>query len=96
LLLIAAPAIQVNVFHLKNETKKLSSPLQILPATGRGKNHRPRWSSKAEALYVDLDSHTGIFNSNGDPNLSPGFVGRLETVDTMRIVRAGVNFNFGG
>jgi hypothetical protein len=33
--------------------------------------------------------------ANGDPNLSPGFVGRLETLDTMWIVRAGVNYKFG-
>ena len=56
----------------------------------------PRWSVKAEALYVDLGKHTGIFQSNGDPNLSSGFVGRLETLDTMWIVRAGVNYKFGG
>jgi hypothetical protein len=47
-------------------------------------------------LYVDLGSHTGVFQTNGDPNLQPGFSGRLETVDTMWIVRAGVNYKFGG
>jgi opacity protein-like surface antigen len=44
----------------------------------------PRWSIKAEALYVDLGKRTGIFH------------GRLETLDTMWIVRAGVNYKFGG
>jgi hypothetical protein len=45
---------------------------------------------------VDLGSHSGVFQTNGDPNLQSGFSGRLETVDTMWIVRAGVNYKFGG
>jgi hypothetical protein len=56
----------------------------------------PRWSVKAEALYVDLGRHSGVFQTNGDPNLQSGFSGRLETVDTMWIVRAGVNYKFDG
>ena len=56
----------------------------------------PRWSVKAEALYVDLGRHTGIFQTTGDPNLQLGFSSRLETLDTMWIVRAGVNYKFGG
>lgn len=45
---------------------------------------------------MDLGSHSGVFQTNGDPNLQSGFSGRLETVDTMWIVRAGVNYKFGG
>jgi outer membrane immunogenic protein len=55
----------------------------------------PRWSVKAEALYVDLGKNTtfvpgvpgGGFGTSG---------GRFETTDTMWIVRAGVNYKFGG
>jgi outer membrane immunogenic protein len=74
------------------------SATKIGPVAGGGMEYGldPRWSVKVEGLYVDLGKHTGIFNSNGDPNLAPGFVGRLETLDTMWIVRAGVNYKFGG
>jgi opacity protein-like surface antigen len=52
----------------------------------------PHWSVKAEALYVDLGKRTVIFQA--DSNVTA--TGRLETVDTMWIVRAGVNYKFGG
>jgi outer membrane immunogenic protein len=55
----------------------------------------PRWSVKAEALYVDLGKRTGIFHG-GDGVISSTVNGRLETLDTMWIVRAGVNYKFGG
>jgi outer membrane immunogenic protein len=79
------------VFHDFSTTK-------IGPVAGAGIEYGldPRWSVKAEALYVDLGKHTGIFQNNRDPNLQPGFSGRLETLDTMWIVRAGVNYKFGG
>lgn len=54
-----------------------------------------RWSVKAEALYVDLGRHAGIFHG-GDGVISSTVFGRLETLDTMWIVRAGVNYKFGG
>jgi outer membrane immunogenic protein len=50
------------------------------------------WSVRAEALYVDLGKHTEIFQA--DANVFT--TGRLETVDTMWIVRAGINYKFGG
>lgn len=52
----------------------------------------PHWSVKAEALYVDLGKRTVIFQA--DSNVTA--TGRLESVDTMWIVRAGVNYKFGG
>jgi outer membrane immunogenic protein len=55
----------------------------------------PRWSVKAEALYVDLGKRTGIFHG-GDGVISSTVNGRLETLDTMWIVRGGVNYKFGG
>jgi outer membrane immunogenic protein len=55
----------------------------------------PRWSVKAEALYVDLGRHTGVIHGDNIA-LSRTVVGRLETLDTMWIVRAGVNYRFGG
>lgn len=51
----------------------------------------PHWSVKAEALYVDLGkSSTTIGPFFG------GLRGRFDTLDTMWIVRAGVNYKFGG
>jgi opacity protein-like surface antigen len=55
----------------------------------------PRWSVKAETLYVDFGKHTGIFHG-GDGVISSTVNGRLETQDTTWIVRAGVNYKFGG
>jgi outer membrane immunogenic protein len=55
----------------------------------------PRWSVKAEALYVDLGKSTKFVP--GVPGGGFGtFGGRFETADTMWIVRAGVNYKFGG
>ena len=55
----------------------------------------PRWSVKAEALYVDLGKKTTFVP--GVPGGGFGtFGGRFETADTMWIVRAGVNYKFGG
>jgi outer membrane immunogenic protein len=54
-----------------------------------------RWSVKAEALYVDLGKRTGIFHG-GDGVISSAVNGSLETLDTMWILRAGVNYKFGG
>jgi outer membrane immunogenic protein len=53
----------------------------------------PRWSVKAEALYVDLGKNSGL--CCGDAN-SGGFTGRFDVNDTMWIVHAGVNYKFGG
>jgi outer membrane immunogenic protein len=54
----------------------------------------PRWSVKAEALYVDLGKNSatvpGIIGS------APPTPGRFDINDTMWIVRAGVNYKFGG
>jgi outer membrane immunogenic protein len=55
----------------------------------------PHWSIKTEALYVDLGKHTGIFQGDG-VNISSLVHGPVETMDTMWIVRAGVNYKFGG
>ncbi len=58
-----------------------------------------RWSVKAEVLYVDLGKTsatiTGIAQSTppGNPTIATG---RLDISDTMWIVRAGVNYKFGG
>jgi outer membrane immunogenic protein len=55
----------------------------------------PRWSVKAEALYVDLGK--SLTTVAGLPGGGFGsFPGRFETMDTMWIVRAGVNYKFGG
>jgi opacity protein-like surface antigen len=78
------------VFHDFGTTK-----VGVVAGGGMEYGLDPRWSVKAEALYVDLGKSTGIFNSTGDPN-QPGFAGRLETHDTMWILRAGVNYKFGG
>lgn len=59
----------------------------------------PRWSVKVEALYVDLGKNsatiTGIAQSTppGNPTV---VTGRLDVLDTMWIVRGGVNYKFGG
>jgi opacity protein-like surface antigen len=53
----------------------------------------PRWSIKAEALYVDLGKNSGL--CCGDAN-SGFFTGRFDVNDTMWIVRAGANYKFGG
>ena len=59
----------------------------------------PRWSIKAEVLYVDLGKTsatiTGIAQSTppGNPTISTG---RFDILDTMWIIRAGVNYKFGG
>lgn len=51
----------------------------------------PHWSVKTEVLYVDLGkSSTTIGPFFG------GISGRFDTLDTMWIVRAGVNYKFGG
>ncbi len=55
----------------------------------------PRWSVKAEVLYVDLGkSSTTVAGLPGGGFGS--FPGRFETADTMWVVRAGVNYKFGG
>jgi outer membrane immunogenic protein len=78
------------VFHDFSTTK-------IGPVAGLGIEYGldSRWSIKTEALYVDLGRHTGIFHGDG-VNISTGAVGRLETRDTMWVLRAGVNYKFGG
>jgi opacity protein-like surface antigen len=59
----------------------------------------PRWSVKVEALYVDLGKNsatiTGIAQSTppGNPTI---VTGRFDIQDTMWILRAGVNYKFGG
>jgi outer membrane immunogenic protein len=59
----------------------------------------PHWSIKTEALYVDLGKNsttiTGTAQSTppGNPTTSTG---RFDILDTMWIVRAGVNYKFGG
>ena len=59
----------------------------------------PRWSVKAEVLYVDLGKNsatiTGTAQSTppGNPTTATG---RFDINDTMWIVRAGVNYKFGG
>ena len=55
----------------------------------------PRWSVKAVVLYVDLGKSLTFVA--GVPGGGFGsFGGRFETADTMWIVRAGVNYKFGG
>jgi outer membrane immunogenic protein len=57
------------------------------------------WSVKAEALYVDLGKNsstiTGVAQST-PPGNPTTVTGRLDVEDTMWIVRAGVNYKFGG
>jgi outer membrane immunogenic protein len=59
----------------------------------------PRWSIKTEALYVDLGKNsatiTGIAQST-PPGNPTTVTGRFDINDTMWIVRAGVNYKFGG
>jgi hypothetical protein len=64
---------------------------------GRGSEYGldPRWSVKAEALYVDLGRRTGVYPWGWD-HPQHRVNGRLETLGTMWIVRAGVNYKFGG
>jgi outer membrane immunogenic protein len=52
----------------------------------------PRWSVKVEYLYVDLGSFTNTFAGTGPafPTLT------ASTHFTDNIVRAGINYNFGG
>jgi hypothetical protein len=65
----------------------------------RGVRLDPRWSIKTEALYVDLGKNsatiTGTAQSTppGNPTIATG---RFDISDTMWIVRAGVNYKFGG
>ena len=86
----APPPVVPAVTHDFSDTK-------IGPVAGFGTEYAldPRWSVKAEALYVDLGKHTGIFQGDG-VSVSTTVHGRLETLDTMWIVRAGVNYKFGG
>ena len=51
----------------------------------------PHWSVKAEVLYVDLGKSSTTIGP-----FSGGISGRFDTLDTMWIVRAGVNYKFGG
>jgi outer membrane immunogenic protein len=71
------------------------SATKIGPVAGIGMEYGldPRWSVKAEALYVDLGKNSGL--CCGDAN-SGFFTGRFDVNDTMWIVRAGVNYKFGG
>ena len=54
----------------------------------------PRWSVKAEALYVDLGKNSATVP--GIIGFAPPLPGRFDVSDTMWIVRAGVNYKFGG
>ncbi|MFZ2080470.1 MAG: hypothetical protein WAV38_28240 [Xanthobacteraceae bacterium] len=64
----------------------------------RGVRLDPRWSIKTEALYVDLGKNsatiTGTAQSTppGNPTIATASIYRT----TMWIVRAGVNYKFGG
>ena len=49
-----------------------------------------RWSAKMEALYVDV----GHFNHTNVP--APGVGFNADFKDRFMIVRAGLNFRFGG
>jgi outer membrane immunogenic protein len=71
------------------------SATKIGPVAGIGMEYGldPRWSIKAEALYVDLGKNSGL--CCGDAN-SGFFTGRFDVNDTMWIVRAGANYKFGG
>jgi len=86
----------VNGFPNFTETHDFSTT-KIGPVAGGGIEYGldPRWSVKAEALYVDLGRHTGVIHGAGIA-LSTFVNGRLETLDTMWIVRAGVNYKLGG
>jgi outer membrane immunogenic protein len=66
-------------------------------AAGAGAEYAldPRWSVKAEVLYVDLGKSSTVVP--GVPGGGFGsFNGRFETADTMWIVRGGINYRFGG
>jgi outer membrane immunogenic protein len=52
----------------------------------------PRWSVKVEALYVDLGKNSGVFHADSAVTAT----GRFDVLDTMWILRAGVNYKFGG
>jgi outer membrane immunogenic protein len=86
----------VNGFPNFSETHDFNA-FKVGPVAGVGVEYGldPRWSVKAEALYVDLGRHTGVIHGD-NVALSNGVNGRLETLDTMWIVRAGVNYKFGG
>jgi outer membrane immunogenic protein len=59
----------------------------------------PRWSVKAEVLYVDLGKNSATIAGTaqstppGNPTTASG---RFDILDTMWILRAGVNYKFGG
>lgn len=53
----------------------------------------PRWSIKAEGLYVDLGRNSATVTGIAGATT---VVGRFDISDTMWIVRAGVNYKFGG
>jgi outer membrane immunogenic protein len=90
----------VDQFFNTNPNFDLSST-KVGFAAGAGAEYAldPRWSVKAEVLYVDLGKNaatiTGIAQSTppGNPTVATG---RFDIQDTMWILRAGVNYKFGG
>jgi outer membrane immunogenic protein len=59
----------------------------------------PRWSVKAEVLYVDLGKNSPTISGIGQstpPGNPTTVTGRFDFLDTMWIVRGGINYKFGG
>jgi outer membrane immunogenic protein len=87
---IAPPPVTPSVLHDFSDTK-----VGVVAGFGAEYALDPRWSVKAEGLYVDLGKHTAFFNGDGVV-ISTTVHGRMETLDTMWIVRGGINYKFGG